>query len=224
MLESIPPDWRSVLAETLVDPRLNSLEDCVESESATYDVYPKDEDVFRALRLTPYDSVMAVIIGQDPYHRPGQADGLAFSVPPGEPWPPSLRNILEEYARDLGRPAPATGSLARWAEHGVLLLNTYLTVRRRDPLSHSKCGWRLLTGAIVQAVNNKPGSIAFLLWGARAQDLAGEVDDQRHIVIRSSHPSPLSAHLGFNDSRPFTTSNQRLAQRGLPCIEWDLSP
>ena len=207
MLASIPANWRSILAEALADPRMESLDDCVAVERSTYEVYPEDADVFRALRLTPFDSVRAVIIGQDPYHRPGQADGLAFSVPRGVPLPPSLRNILAEYSRDLGRPLPATGSLVPWAERGVLLLNTFLTVRRGEPVSHAKCGWPLLTGAVVQAVNDKPGPVVFLLWGARAQELARNVDEERHIVLRSGHPSPLSARRGFNGSRPFAAAN-----------------
>jgi uracil-DNA glycosylase len=222
VLESIPPDWRSVLAKTLADPALLSLEDFIAGERAAHDVYPTAEDVFAALRLTPYASVRAVIIGQDPYHGPGQAHGLAFSVPPGVPPPPSLRNILAELGRDLGRPMLDEGSLVPWAQRGVLLLNTVLTVRGGEPGSHAGHGWEQLTAAIVQAVNAKPGPVVFLLWGARARAQRCSIDGLRHVFIESAHPSPLSARRGFFGSAPFRRANEELTRREQPAIDWDL--
>lgn len=166
MLELIPPGWRAVLRETLADPKLRELEEYVTRERATHDVYPEDEEVFAALRVTPYASVRAVILGQDPYHSPGRAHGLAFSVPSGIRPPPSLANILRE-ANDPDSPVPTSGCLVPWAERGVLLLNTVLTVRRGKAGSHAGKGWEMLTEAIIRAVNDKPGPIVFLLWGAR---------------------------------------------------------
>jgi uracil-DNA glycosylase len=222
MLESIPPDWRSVLATTLGDPTLLSLEEFVTRERAKYEVYPAAEDVFAALQLTPYAAVRAVIIGQDPYHGPGQAHGLAFSVPAGVPPPPSLRIILGELGRDLGRPTTAGGSLVPWASRGVLLLNTVLTVRRGMPGSHAKRGWEQLTRAIVEAVNKKPGAIVFMLWGIRAQAQGQSIDRLRHVVIESTHPSPMSARHRFMRSAPFRRVNEELAKRKQPGIDWDL--
>jgi uracil-DNA glycosylase len=204
-----------------------SLEAYVARERAEHEVYPAAEDVFAALRLTPYASVRAVIIGQDPYHGPCQAHGLAFSVPSGIPPPPSLRNILKELERDPGRPMPGGGSLVPWAQRGVLLLNTVLTVRGGEPRSHAHHGWERLTGAIIRAVNAKPGPIVFLLWGARARAQCRSVDGQRHVVIESAHPSPLSAPRGlkpFIGSAPFLHANEELARRGQPVIDWDLGP
>jgi uracil-DNA glycosylase len=226
VLESIPPDWRSVLAETLADPKMLELEDYVARQRAEYDVYPAAEDVFAALRLTRYASVRAVIIGQDPYHGPCQAHGLAFSVPLGVRPPPSLRNILVELGRDLGRPMPAGGSLVPWAQHGVLLLNTVLTVRAGEAGSHADHGWEQLTAGIVRAVDEKPGPIVFLLWGARARAQGRSIDRLRHVVIDSAHPSPQSGRRGlipFIDRAPFRRANEELAKRGEPAIDWDLT-
>jgi uracil-DNA glycosylase len=222
MFASIPADWRGVLAQTLIDPRATALGERVSSERVTHDVFPEEADVFAAFRLTPFHSVRAVIIGQDPYHGPGQADGLAFSVPAGVPTPPSLRNILSELARDLEQPIPTTGSLAPWAQHGVLLLNTALTVRRGEPASHSKYGWHLLCAAIIKAVNAKPGPVVFLLWGAHARAQGRSIDRSRHIVIEAVHPSPLSAYRGFVGSAPFRRANEELVRRGATPIDWRL--
>jgi len=229
VLESIPSDWRRVLAATLAHPAMGSLEAFVARETAEFEVYPPVGDVFAALRLTPFASVRAVILGQDPYHGPGQAHGLAFSVPPGVPPPPSLRTIIAELARDLGRPLPAEGSLVPWARHGVLLLNTVLTVRRGEPGSHAHQGWERLSGAIVAAVAATPTPVVFLLWGARAQTRRGRIDESRHVVIASTHPSPRSARRAsrsappFVGSAPFRRVNEALAERGQPAIDWDLT-
>jgi len=231
VMESIPADWRSVLAGRLDDRSLQSLDAFVVRERAEYDVYPLADDVFAALRLTRFESVRAVILGQDPYHRPGEAHGLAFSVPAGVKHPPSLRNILSELETDLGRAVPQDGSLEPWARHGVLLLNTVLTVRRRPPRSHARRGWEELTGAILAVVAAKPETIVFLLWGAHAQEQARRhgVYAPRHIVITSTHPSPLSARRAsgsappFVGSAPFRRANVELQALDLPRIEWDLA-
>jgi uracil-DNA glycosylase len=225
VLESIPPSWRSVLTEVLADPAVLSLDAYVARERAEHEVYPAAEDVFAALCLTHYASVRAVIIGQDPYHGPCQAHGLAFSVPQGVPLPPSLRNILAELERDVARSMVSSVSLVPWAQHGVLLLNTVLTVRVGEPGSHAHRGWERLTGAIIQAVNAKPGPIVFLLWGARARAQRRSIDGLRHVVIESAHPSPLSARRGlspFIGSSPFRRANEELTRRGQPIIDWDL--
>ena len=222
MFDPMPSDWRAVLAETLRDPRMAALEERVSIERKTQVVYPARQNVFAAFRLTPYASVRAVIIGQDPYPGEGQAEGLAFSVPPGVRIPASLRNILAELAADTGQAAPVTGSLVPWAQHGVLLLNTYLTVRAGEPASHRRYGWQLLTGAVIQAVNAKPGPVAFLLWGAAAQAQGRSIDRARHVVMKSAHPSPLSAYRGFIGNAPFRRANEELVARGASPIDWRL--
>lgn len=233
VIEIIPADWCSVLTDALADPSIASLEAFVASERARHpdEVYPPANDVFEALRLTPFASVRAVILGQDPYQQPDQANGLAFGVPPGVAPPGSLRNILAEWARDLGRPIPTDGSLVPWAQHGVLLLNAVLTVRRGCPGSHVRRGWEGLTGAIVAAVAAKPEPIVFILWGAHAQQQARRsgIDASRHIVVASTHPSPRSARRAshsappFVGSAPFRRANEELDARGRPTIEWDLA-
>jgi uracil-DNA glycosylase len=231
MIESIPADWRPLLAEALADPSFAPLEAFVAGERSRHEVYPAAGDEFAALRLTPLASVRAVILGQDPYHGPDEAHGLAFSVSPGVKHPPSLRTILRVLATDLGRPMPADGSLEPWTRHGVLLLNTVLTVRRGCPSSHAHRGWERLTGAIVAAVAAKPEPIVFLLWGAHAQEQARRsgIDASHHIVLASTHPSPRSARRAshsapaFVGSAPFRRANQELEKRGQPPIEWDLA-
>lgn len=231
MIESIPADWRAVLADRLDGPSLQSLQAFVARERAEFDVYPPASDVFAALRLTPFGSVRAVILGQDPYHGPCEAHGLAFSVRPGVTLPPSLGNVLGELEADLGRPVPHDGSLEPWARHGVLLLNTLLTVRRGRPRSHARKGWEGLTGAILAAVAAKPEPIVFLLWGAHSQEQARRhgIDGSRHIVLASTHPSPLSANRASRNARafvgsaPFRRANAELKARGRPRIEWDLA-
>lgn len=231
MVESIPADWRSVLAGRVEDQSLQSLDAFVAREREEFEVYPPAEDTFAALRLTPLASVRAVILGQDPYHGPGEAHGLAFSVPPGVKHPASLRIILSELGTDLGQAEPHDVSLEPWARHGVLLLNTILTVRRGCPGSHARRGWEGLTGAIVAAVAAKPEPIVFLLWGAHAQEQARDhgVDGSRHIVLASTHPSPRSARRAsrgapaFVGSAPFRRANEELDARGGLCIEWDLA-
>lgn len=225
MIEGIPADWRSVLADAIEDPSFERLADFLTTERARTDttIYPPASQVFAALRLTPLDSVRAVILGQDPYHGEGQAHGLAFSVPAGVSIPPSLRNIGAEWHADTKFPLPTSGSLKPWARHGVLLLNTVLTVRRGQANSHRGGGWEPFTDAIIGAVNAKDDPVAFLLWGRPAQQKRKLIDIERHVVIESSHPSPLSATRGltpFLGSRPFSRVNARLRAHGRPEIDW----
>ena len=227
LAEGISLDWRLVLTEAIDAPSFGLLADEIAAERARTDtaIYPPEDLVFNALRLTPLDSVRAVILGQDPYHGEGQAHGLAFSVPAGIDRPPSLRNILAEWETDtrLG-PAPS-GSLEPWARHGVLLLNTVLTVRRGVAYSHHGIGWEDFTDAIIRAVAARPEPTAFVLWGRPAQRKRPLIGDQ-HVVIESSHPSPLSARRGakpFYGSMPFSEANARLVALGRDPIDWSLT-
>jgi len=227
MLDRIPNDWADALGDRLSAADLDTVERFVEAERAAAagspddDVYPPEGSVYRALELTPFDSVRAVVLGQDPYHEPGQAEGLAFSVHNGR-WPPSLANIVRELRSDLGLAMPASGSLEPWARHGVLLLNTVLTVRRGSANSHSGHGWEPLTTAIVDTVAARERPVAFLLWGKPAQARGAAIDRDRHVVVESAHPSPLSAYRGFLGSRPFSRANDGLMERGAAPIDWSL--
>lgn len=222
---TFPEVWRTAIDMVDLDAVLDSIEAAVAVERARSKVYPKPDDVFAALRLTAPADVRAVIIGQDPYHGPGQAHGLAFSVRDGcHPLPPSLRNIRSELHDDCGGPLPESGSLTRWAEHGVLLLNAILTVTKGIPGSHRKFGWQTLTRAIIGSVEANDRPIAFLLWGRFAQAIAGPINTDRHVVVNASHPSPLSASNGFLGTRPFSTANRQLQARGAAGINWSLRP
>ena len=229
MFEAVPADWREALVDVLADHRLVELEAFVAAERAAHAVYPPERQVFEALRLTPYAAVRAVIVGQDPYHGPNQAHGLAFSVPSGVPAPPSLRNILAEWAADLAQPLPPTGSLVPWAEHGALLLNRLLTVRGGAPRSHAHQGWELFSAAVIAAVAARRDPVVFLLWGADAQEVRRFIDPGRHVVLSASHPSPLSARRPsgaappFRGSRPFSQANDALRRRSHPALNWSLA-
>ena len=186
-------------------------------------IYPPAGQIFTALKLTPPEKVRAVILGQDPYHEPGQAFGLAFAVPANCPkFPPSLRNILREYESDWGQPAPLRPDLSKWAIEGVLMLNTILTVRAHEAFSHRGIGWESVTDAVLQAVSALPHRVVFILWGAPAQAKRALIDETRHAVITSAHPSPLSAYRGFFGSRPFTTANRLLTEKNLAPLNWTL--
>ena len=226
LIAGIPMDWRAALQDDLAGDSFGLLADRLVEQWSRPDttIYPPEPQVFRALELTPLQDVRAVILGQDPYHGDGEAEGLAFSVPPGKPIPPSLRNIFAEWDIDVGGERPMGGSLAPWARHGVLLLNTVLTVERDVADSHRRLGWQNLAAAIVKAVSAEPRPIAFLVWGVSAQRLSVEVAST-HIKLESSHPSPLSANRGaqpFIGSRPFSTANVRLKTAGGPSIDWSL--
>jgi uracil-DNA glycosylase len=196
----------------------------VKSERERYTVYPPDPEVFAALHMTPHASVKAMILGQDPYHGPGQAHGLCFSVRRGVAPPPSLVNIHQELASDLGCPPPVHGSLEHWAHQGVLLLNATLTVRARSAASHQKKGWETFTDQVIRSVNGKSDRVVFILWGSSARQKKALIDTSRHAIIESPHPSPLSAHRGFFGSRPFSRANAALEAEGRDPIDWCLPP
>jgi uracil-DNA glycosylase len=185
-------------------------------------IFPKGSEWFRALDLTPLDKVRVVILGQDPYHGPGQAHGLCFSVHPGVPPPPSLVNIYKELQSDLGIPRPRHGFLEYWAQQGVLLLNSVLTVEMAKAASHQKRGWEQFTDAVIRLVNAKDQPVVFMLWGAYAQKKAAFVDTSKHLVLKSVHPSPLSAHNGFFGCKHFSQCNSFLESKGLQPIDWSL--
>ena len=217
--------WRVPLAGQFASPAMAALKAWLLAEKAAGKaIYPKGSQWFRALDLTPLDQVRVVILGQDPYHGPGQAHGLAFSVQPGVRVPPSLANIYKELAADLGIPPARHGFLEHWARQGVLLLNSCLTVERGRAASHQGRGWEGFTDAVIRLVADRPGPCAFLLWGSHAQKKAGFVDGRRHLVLKAPHPSPLSAHNGFFGCRHFSRTNQWLQQQGLPPIDWALPP
>lgn len=217
------PSWLSRLEPEFASPWFADLKSFLQAEKAAgATVYPPGGRIFAALDATPYEDVRAVILGQDPYHGPGQAHGLCFSVPAGIRPPPSLVNIHKELASDLGVAIPRHGSLEKWAAQGVLLLNTCLTVRDGAPLSHQGKGWERFTDRIVELVAQKSDPVVFLLWGSPAREKTRRVDLSRHGVIASPHPSPLSAHRGFFGSKPFSRANAFLKGWGRPEIDWSL--
>ena len=223
-LQSLLPDvWRNFLADAVKADSFRELDEFLEREYRSYQIFPPRDDLFSAFRLTSPEQVRTVILGQDPYHDDGQAHGLAFSVRDGIRFPPSLRNIFKELSGDLNLPMPKNGCLIPWAEQGVLLLNTVLTVRAHQPGSHQKHGWEPFTDAVISALSEKREHLVFVLWGAPAQSKLPLIDRKKHTVICSVHPSPLSAHKGFFGSRPFSAVNRDLSARGIKTIDWDLS-
>jgi len=222
--EAIPESWRTVLAPVLAAPAARRLGEFLSAEEAQGKaIYPPRGTRLAALALTPLDKVKVVILGQDPYHGPGQAHGLSFSVQPGVRVPPSLVNIYKELAADLGLPIAGHGNLTHWAEQGVLLLNAVLTVEDGQPASHQGKGWEAVTDAVVAAVAAKAEPCVFLLWGSHAQKKAQAVADlkhSRHLVLSAPHPSPLSAHRGFLGSCPFSQANAFLEAKGRGPIDW----
>ena len=217
-------DWNPVLRAELAGPYWGELQRFVADERARHQVFPPHEEVFAALHLTPYESVKVVILGQDPYHGPGQAHGLCFSVRPGVTVPPSLKNIHAELRSDLGIDPPDHGCLDAWSRQGVLLLNTTLTVRARQAASHQGKGWETFTDQVISAVDDKPERVVFILWGAAARRKKTLIDTSRHVIIESAHPSPLSAHNGFFGSRPFSRANEALIAAGREPVDWAIPP
>ncbi len=217
-------DWNPILRDELSQPYWHELQQFVHAERARYQVFPPHEEVFAALHLTPYSEVKVLILGQDPYHGPGQAHGLCFSVRREVPIPPSLANIHRELADDLGIPAPGHGNLEAWARQGVLLLNASLTVRAHRAASHQGKGWETFTDRVIAAVNDKPERVVFILWGSSDRRKKTLVDTSRHVIIESAHPSPLSAHRGFFGSRPFSRANAALVAAGRGPVDWSLPP
>lgn len=214
--------WRPILIEETEKPYFKTLRQFVAEERRQGVVYPPKEQEFAALHLTPFEKVSVLILGQDPYHGPNQAQGLCFSVRRGVPPPPSLQNIYKELRDDVGCVIPPHGDLTQWAEQGVLLLNAVLTVRAGQAASHGGKGWETFTDAVIQAVNAKTERVVFVLWGAYARKKAPLIDTSRHVIIQSAHPSPLSANNGFFGSRPFSKINAALREAGRPEINWQL--
>lgn len=217
-------DWNPILRVEFAKPYWPELQRFVAAERAQHAVYPAHDEVFAALHRTPHAEVKVLILGQDPYHGAGQAHGLCFSVRPGVPPPPSLQNIFKELRSDVGIDPPDHGCLDAWAAQGVLLLNTTLTVRASQATSHQGKGWETFTDAVIQAVNDKPERVVFILWGASARKKRALVDTTRHVIIESAHPSPLSAHNGFFGSRPFSRANAALVEGGREPVDWRLPP
>jgi len=218
----IEPSWKAVLASEFQQPYFNSLKAFLISEKTAYRIYPKGSDIFAAYNLTPFEHVKVVILGQDPYHGPNQAHGLAFSVQRGIAHPPSLQNIFKELKDDIGCDVPEHGTLEAWAAQGVFLLNTVLTVRAGAAHSHKEQGWERFTDATIKALSDQREHLVFILWGRPAQMKASLIDASRHHIITSPHPSPLSAYRGFFGSRPFSRSNAYLQSVGLPPVDWCL--
>lgn len=216
--------WDDVLTSERAKPYFQSLTQKVEaSRAAGNNVYPAQSDVFNALSTTPLCNVKVVILGQDPYHGPGQAHGLCFSVLPDVKTPPSLVNIYKELASDIdGFAIPEHGTLTKWAEQGVLLLNTVLTVEQGKAHSHAKWGWELFTDAVINTVNQHCSNVVFLLWGAHAQKKGASLDTSKHLVLRAPHPSPLSAHRGFFGCKHFSETNKYLAKNDKSPIDWQV--
>lgn len=211
-----PSAWEKFLGVV----ELNALFAAVEKEYETKIVFPPREKIFRALELVAPDDVKVVIIGQDPYHGEGQACGLAFSVTDGVKFPPSLSNIFKEVKSDIGRPVPLSGDLGRWAEQGVLLLNTTLTVEKGKPASHKKMGWQRVTQQIIDTLAAEKSGIVYILWGSHAHKIGAKIDPTRNLVIKEVHPSPLSSYRGFFGSRPFSTTNNYLISNSKEKIQW----
>ncbi len=217
--------WKSRLIDVFSSPQMQALREFLRAEKSLGKViYPPSMQIFAALDATPFDQVKVVILGQDPYHGPGQAHGLCFSVQPGVRPPPSLVNIFKEIQGDLGIPPPAHGYLMHWARQGVLLLNAVLTVERAQAGSHQGKGWETFTDAVIDRLNREREGLVFLLWGSPAQAKGKLVDTSRHLVLKARHPSPLSAHSGFFGCRHFSQANAWLEARSQTPIDWSLPP
>lgn len=218
----IEQSWKKQLSEEFEKPYFESLAGKVREEYSNRQqrVYPPAGKIFEAFNLSPFDNTKVVIIGQDPYHGPGQANGLCFSVNPGVPAPPSLVNIFKEIQMETGNPMPANGDLSRWANQGVLLLNSSLTVREHQPKSHSRIGWEQFTDAVVERLSKEKENLVFILWGSDAIRKGASIDRNRHLVLTSPHPSPLSAHRGFFGNNHFNLTNQYLIAHGKEPIDW----
>lgn len=216
----IAQSWHEILDDEFPKPYFDELVGFVKSEYATTEVYPKGSNIFRAFDKCPFDKLKVVIIGQDPYHGPGQANGLCFSVGEGVPFPPSLQNIFKEVHADTGAEIPSTGELERWAEQGVLLLNAVLTVRAHQAASHAGRGWEQFTDAVVRAIAERKEGIVYMLWGSYAQKKGAIADPRRNLILRAVHPSPLSAYRGFFGCRHFSQANDYLKSIGKEPIVW----
>jgi uracil-DNA glycosylase len=219
----IEASWKEVLKEEFKKPYFEQITEHLKTEKEQGKViYPPGPLIFNAFEQTPFDHVKAVLLGQDPYHGPGQAMGLSFSVNNGVPPPPSLINIFKELHDDVGIPIPKTGNLTPWAQQGLLLLNASLTVRKGEPMSHAKIGWHHFTNAVISKISELKENVVFLLWGKFAQEKVSLVDTQKHHILKAAHPSPLAAHNGFFGCRHFSKTNAFLTKNGIDPIDWAL--
>lgn len=220
----LEPGWKRVLLPEFEKPYMQKLREFLAQETQSKKtIFPEPKNFFAAFNHTPFDKVKVVIIGQDPYHGPNQAHGLCFSVQEGVRIPPSLHNIYKELEADLGIKPPSHGCLNKWADQGVLLTNAILSVEAHKAGSHQNKGWELFTDAVIEHLNRDKQNLAFLLWGAYAQKKGRQIDRNRHLVLESVHPSPLSAHRGFFGSKPFSKINQYLSDKGIDVIDWSLN-
>jgi uracil-DNA glycosylase len=218
---TIEASWKKELAGLFAKPYFSKITAHLKTEKALKStIYPKGALIFNAFNQTPFDNVSVVILGQDPYHNPGQAMGLSFSVPDGVKTPPSLVNIYKELNKDIGMPIPTTGNLTKWAQQGVLLLNAALTVRANEPASHSKIGWIDFTDEVIKIISNQKKEVVFLLWGNFAQQKQILIDATKHKILKAAHPSPLSAHNGFFGCKHFSSTNQYLTEKNKNPIDW----
>jgi uracil-DNA glycosylase len=218
----IEEGWKSVLMDQFQSPYFRTLKEFLVEEKKIYTLYPPGRLIFNAFQRTPFDRVKVVILGQDPYHGKGQAHGLCFSVPHGIPKPPSLVNILKELHSDLGTPIPEHGNLEKWADRGVLLINATLTVRDSQAGSHQKHGWETFTNRVIEVVSKEKSGVVFLLWGRFAQAKESLIDSNKHLILKSAHPSPLSAYNGFFGCRHFSMTNEYLEKQRKSGIDWVL--
>lgn len=216
----IAEDWKAVIGEEFSKPYFEELISFVKQEYATSQVFPAGRNIFRAFDKCPFDKVKVVIIGQDPYHGDGQANGLCFSVNEGVPFPPSLKNIFKEVHDDVGTPIPTSGELDRWAEQGVLLLNSVLTVKAHNAASHAGRGWEIFTDAVVRAIAERREGVVYMLWGSYAQRKGAIANPERNLILHSVHPSPLSSYRGFFGCKHFSKANEYLKSIGKEPIAW----
>jgi uracil-DNA glycosylase len=223
MKVSIDSSWEHVLKAEFNKDYFKQIALHIKTEiQAGHTIYPPGKFIFNAFNTTTFNNVKVVILGQDPYHNPGQAHGLSFSVADGVYPPPSLNNIFKELATDIGMPIPSHGNLTKWAKQGVLLLNASLTVRKNEPMSHSKIGWAQFTDSVIKTISDQKTNVAFVLWGKFAQEKAGLIDAAKHLVLSSAHPSPMSAERGFFGCQHFSKINNYLIKHQIPAIDWYL--
>lgn len=221
-MAAITGEWEKALRDEFSKEYYKNLYSFVKDEYSKYVVYPPSDQLFSALAETPLEDVKVVILGQDPYHEPGQAHGMCFSVKPGVPAPPSLVNIYKELHDDIGCYIPNNGYLVKWAKQGVLLLNTVLTVREHAANSHRNRGWETFTDAIIKRVNEKESPVVFILWGSPAAKKESMLNNPKHLILKAPHPSPLSSYRGFFGSKPFSKTNEFLVSNGLAPIDWQI--
>ena len=216
-------DWKEPLSTLFEHENYKKIRSFLIEEYKTRVIYPDMHDLYNCFRFTPFKDLRVVLLGQDPYHNVGQAHGLCFSVQDGIPFPPSLVNIFKELKSDLGFEIPKSGNLTKWANEGVLLMNTSLTVREHQANSHAKCGWSWFTDSVIKIISEEKENVVFILWGGNARSKKPLIDSKKHFIIESAHPSPLSAYNGFFGSKPFSRTNDYLQSKKLPPINWNLT-